>query len=538
MHNGKEKFNYINLISRCLHELRLYRNARFVLGAHLSHSDMEIYTDLQSALGYVYLHLASHKLLRRFRPHVLHPLGRTVDTACVYAYLQFDGRLFYVGQTTSLRRRMAEHLTAARKELFAASPSATDNEAFFHRRLGRAGPGSFLILKLHDYGAAGAWPTWHGQEGQSLLKRTLLHQESYYISIMGAQEKHGGRGCLNHAGTGPVHRAVDSLLTAPSQKRPRRAKVLSQRRCRVVLMDGRLVTRKRSYMRAFEVTAGVCVQDFYLLLHAVPATSVPICVRVHSDGVDLTRYNSIQRNLGQSTLRLWRRDGTSVAIYASALIRTFFDDVVAVEIHSVVHRPTVSARERAALALLSWSFPAQQAFFQTCTLVGCHYAWQKARRIQGKKVARGTRVAQVIALCRRKFGLHPSLRFTLKVETPYFLTRAQVKGAAVAHLQRWSPVDAETTAVIVERLRVVYTRTPTVESVFDTVRRHMATHNVGQPRECRCRKMPGVWRYGAPDGTGCVCFFSAEYHGPNAEVLHQSRRTALYPEYDGTNAAA
>jgi hypothetical protein len=243
---------------------------------------------------------------------------------------------------------------------------------------------------------------------------------------------------------------------------------------------------------------GVRTTDLYLILCHIAEDAdlqCPLTIRIGPDGLDLTQYSSVRRQFG----------GTSV--YAAGarvqlqLCRSSWLDGV----HTVVLRHArdlqrkngVSVPIRRALAQISYSFIAQQEFYREATILMCHRAYRAALRYGNQK--RADRSKQIVRICRRKFGLHPSLRFTVRLPTPHGYTRQQVRRLVAQRIVAHSPVDLITRHTIVRLMRVVFTAPNTVLRLLDNVRAHVRTYEPGQPRACTCQRFPapGGWR--APD---------------------------------------
>eukprot|EP01052_Picozoa_sp_SAG31_P023546 SAG31_NODE_1948_length_6834_cov_16.124276_6_plen_355_part_00 len=343
--------------------------------------------------------------------------------------------------------------------------------------------------------------TWHAQS--SLLTACLLHGERYFISISNSAQL--TRQSLNTVGThrhgrrsAQAQRALRTLCSTSPRRKHHRLPSARLRTVAITLHTAASVSvnrntwqncrhwrgRRRHTYRTFTL-AGHAVLDIYLILQFLRKDNVPtpIAVHVKPDGIDLSRYRSVQQHYAASEFVVMTRSGGILYLSGSQLRASVLTQATALTIRKLVWRPKISDAFRRALVLLTYHRPTQHQFYCNCTLRDCYYAWAKGRRIHNHR-KRSKRTGAVIDICRKKFGIHPGLRDTVRCCTPATYTRATISGMAKRHLDAHLPVDADTRQVILRRLRVVFTRPATVGRIMDNVRGFMKEYSPGLRRPC------------------------------------------------------
>ena len=500
----------MSLLCSCLDTLRDTINRHILLGNTISHTTLSPYRRLQSALGFAYLHLAQRKRFRQLRPFVLRPrllqpeAESAASVACVYLLVRYDGPADYIGKTVDDRQRLAQHTLAVKRRAFSPGTAVDDAAAdYFHYRASRIGLGSFVYLRLADFGPARQW----GADLRPLLDSVLLHREATCIQHLSLKFQ----GTLNTRGTwrqqARMRCQLRSLTAAPPERRPKRVNVALQWSRRVPLqlaVPGLRLSRRRTLYRTYILEHGgaqLLVHDLYLLVRHLAGTTslkLPLTLAVRSAGVDLcTRYSNLQRHYSQSQIEVLWANGERRRTTLAALTSAHLDDARQLTFISVVRQPVLSAGTRKALALLSYSYEAKHVFYKRCSISLGFRVYRKCVRISNSK-KRGSRLQTIIATMRKKFGLHPALKHIIRVTTPYCVTRADVQRQAAHIIRQWSPWDAVTTDIAVNRrqLRAVFTAVPKVVDLFDNVRKHMREYVPGCLRPCSCHQpqFDGLWR--------------------------------------------
>ena len=493
----RKYYSLLRLLYECLKVLRRAINWLFLRHDRLPHEKLAPLEQLQDRLGYVYLCVQTkNACISRWRRYVFAPpRGDRRDEACVYLKIRFDGKEHYVGQSTDWARRNSEHNTHT-KAVMRSSRRLEGKESYLYWRLSRIGPGSFIRLPLRLFGPASSWSS-----APTLLRASLLHVERYFISTYSRRSP----STLNTVGTwraaqqtAQATHQIRSLIVAPGRPRAHLRDRYRFVRSASAILALRQSGRRNLLFRCY-IYDGMVVHDLYLLLAELARNSVtlPVDVTVRPGGLDLSRYSDMRMRFGQSEIELQGsraavrpRGGDRMLVHA--LTARHLDSATSMRIRSVNQKPRFSDATRHALAQLSWNYSVQSAFYKNCTIYDCHYCWLCAKRYGQRK--RADRIRQVLKTCRAKFGVNAGLNNFVRVPTPYFVDRHTVTHMVQRWFRKHTPLDPRTTAVVCERLRTVFTRTETVGTLFDTVRRHMSGYVHGTVRACTCKDLPDVWR--------------------------------------------
>ena len=135
-------------------------------------------------------------------------------------------------------------------------------------------------------------------------------------------------------------------------------------------------------------------------------------------------------------------------------------------------------------------------------------------------------------ICRRKFGLHPGLKMTMRIRTPLRATRSQLLRSARQAIMQHSTLPRQVNIVVCRNLRIVFSRCRRIIDFCDNIRKHCKDYIHSKVRPCICRNLPNsYWRH---PKTGCVVFTSRDYSGPYQDVIQQNCNTVCFPSSNTT----
>jgi hypothetical protein len=494
--------------------------------------DREIVWDMFTIkyhLVYKLISCGRNRLHRLIRPYVMPPTTMTAmrhdsERAGVYVLIADS---FYIGMTISHRERLFQHINDSkahrryepRKQ---TRPNAqTHPEILLHRDMANRGIGRYTLVFLTATHA----PTQ--LDARQLLKANIRRQEAWFIHNLARQHRrtlnvvgtwHQMRGRMHRNG---LHRLHD---IAPA----------SHGRMSVTQQQDNSFTRFAVWIPDARTT--IWCHDLYTVLTSLAKRNNTAGgadrIRVIHGAIHSSRYDSIRHAYGGSVAHLHYSDGRDpvVIMLEQTTAALIAPPLHTIKLITIVHRTRTAPLEiRRMLARLIFDRPLARQFERECTLLQLHRYYRLSQRM--KKTRQAPRRSRLVMIGKRKFGIHPSLIQTIKIQTPRTVTRQQVLDSARDAIRTHSRLSPEVTNIVASQLKVVLTRCKRVVDIFDNVRRHCATWTTGQTRPCICQTIEGYWRH--PE-TKCVVFTSKEYKGWNADILHQSYKTILYPNNDTT----
>jgi len=436
-------------------------------------------------LVYKQITFARNRVHRLLRPYVLPP-GLVPDVAGVYVLVADS---FYIGMTVSTYSRLFEHIRDSK--LVSRYGHRRGTEGLIHQDMARRGVGRYTMLYLTAQQAEPGCP--RTPEGKRMLQDNIRKQEAWFIHNLARSHSH----TLNIVGTWQQRRIrwrARELIHLHALAPPTAGTMSATRAHNGSFTNFSVqITNNGEFIRS---------QDLYTILHAMskqhptPAQANQGHIRVQHGSIDASRYNSIRYAYHTSTMIFQYSDGRVPQVVMGAEINMMMvtPPLTHITVHTATRRQRTAPLEaRKTMARLTFDKPFERLFERKCTLLQMHRFYKLATHMH--KPTQAARRSRLARIGRRKFGMHPNLRLTLRIQTPRTATRQQILDAAKSGIIRHGTLPKVVNTIIAARLRLVLTRPRRILDIFDNVRKYCAGWDVRAPRGCTCKDIAGIWRH-------------------------------------------
>ena len=481
----------------------------------------ELVLDLLN-ISYVFYYkrmmFGTDRIARLLKPFVLPP-RHFRDGSAVYVFVAHRSPAFYIGMAIDVQRRIMSHITVSRADARLNRKSAQpDSELHTHIR--RTGLGNFSVILLVEF-ATPVIP-----EERILAKTSLQQMEAWFIYTLARTHSK----TLNIVGTWRNRSRIMKYYRLGTPTIPKHELVSASPGLPVPYAAHTVITQ-------FLTLSGIRLFDFYTVLttaadsptrpHDVHSNTVFIC---HGN-LHLSRFRAIRHIFGLSVLRLHGRPGDPVHTILGSDMHSVPTETRRITIVEVVRRrSTMSLDVRSDLARITYDMDFARRFEGECTLLQLHRLYRATGRLKHSRYA--VRRACIVKICRRKFGIHPGLKMTMRIRTPLRATRSQLLHSARQAIMQHSILPRPVNVVVCRNLRIVFSRCRRIIDFCDNIRNHCKGYIHPKTRPCVCRNLPdSYWRH---PKTGCVVFTSRDYSGPYQDVLQQNCNTVCFPSSDTT----